>query len=533
MKNIKILIALIAIIGISAFIYYESGNQENDKAVSKVEASVREKIYVAVEGSGEIAVINSTTKQVLKKIDLSEDKNGSIVGYMPHNVQVAPNNKSVWVTANAMDKEMKMSFRIIQRAKADGGHGDAGIVAERNSDEIIIIDPFSDTIIKRIEIGEELHLSHIALTPDSSYAIVASQKKGIIYKINTATFEIEKETITKKGAGPHGLRISPDGKTAYIAMLSGKSMGIIDIESFSLKDIPLKGVAVQTGITSDGKYALVSLYDTKSLAIYDIASAKLSYIDLPKEAKGPVQIFPAPDSRYVYIADQGYYFNRPAGDLVYKIDLQEMKVVQAIKSGAAPHGVVVSRNGKFVYVTNLLSDDISVIDVIRGEEVAKIKVGKMPNGISLWYLQEADNGALISGISSNGNYSELAPEEKTFDFGVVSMSKGNVNHSFKIKNTGNSSIKISKIYTSCMCTEATIVNGKSRKGPFGMPGHLGLSSKINETVNSGQEIIIEVEVNPAAHGPQGTGPAEKIVYIENDSAINPILKLSLDINVVP
>ena len=113
------------------------------------------------------------------------------------------------------------------------------------------------------------------------------------------------------------------------------------------------------------------------------------------------------------------------------------------------------------------------------------------------------------------------------------MSKGNVSHSFKIKNTGNSPIKISKIYTSCMCTEATIVNGDSRKGPFGMPGHSGLSSKINETVGPGQEITIDVEVDPAAHGPQGTGPSKKIVYIENDSAINPILKLSLDLNIIP
>ena len=531
MKNIKILIALIAIVGISIFIYYGIGKQKNDKAVSGIEVSgVKEKIYVAVEGSGEIAVINSATKQVLKRIDLSEDKNGNIVSYMPHNVQVAPNNKSVWVTANVMDKEMKMSFRIIQKVRANGGHGDEGMVAEQNSDEIIIIDPFSDTIIKRIEIGQELHLSHIALTPDSSYAITASQEKGIIYKINTATFEIEREIITKKGAGPHGLRISPDGKTAYIAMLSGKSIGILDIENFSLKDVPLKGAAVQTGITPDGKYALASVYDAKSLAVYDIASAKLNYIDLSKEAKGPVQIFPTPDSRYVYVADQGYYFNQPAGDLVYKIDLQEMKAVQAIKGGAAPHGIIVSQDGKFVYVTNLLSDDVSVIDAISEKEVARIKVGKMPNGISLWYSQGADNGALISGSE---NYSELAPEEKTFDFGIVSMSKGNVSHSFKIKNTGNSPIKISKIYTSCMCTEAIIVNGDSRKGPFGMPGHSGPSSKIDETVGPGQEIIIDVEVDPAAHGPQGTGPAKKIVYIENDSVINPILKLSLDINVIP
>lgn len=519
MKNIKIVIALIAIVGIGALAYY--GKPEN----SGVSSEAKEKIYVAIEGTGEIAVIDAKTNQVLKRIDLSEEKNDMTVGYMPHNVQVAPDNKSVWVTANAVDeKDMKMSFKITPIAYADTGHGDEVAVAEKSNDEVIVIDPFSDVIVKRIEIGQDLHLSHIALTPDNSYAIFASQEKGIIYKMNTSSFKVEKEVLTKKGGEPHGLRISPDSKTAYIAMIGGKSIGALDIASFSLSDIPLKGAAVQTGVTPDGKYALASVYDAKSLAVYDTQSAKLSYIDLPKSAKGPVQIYPTPDSRYVYVADQGYYFDQPNGDTVYKIDLEEMKVSQVIKGGSAPHGVVVSKDGKFVYITNLLSDDVSVIDVSQEKEVAKIKVGKMPNGISLWY---GDNKT-----SGKGNYSEIVSTEKTFDLGTVSMAKGNVSHSFVVKNTGSTSVKITKVYTSCMCTEATIVNGILRKGPFGMPGHGGKSLAV-ETVKAGQEITIEVVVDPAAHGPQGTGPAKKVVYIETDSAISPTLKLELDINVIP
>ena len=521
MKNkfITVAIALVVIGVISALVYSE--NQKNEKVAS----GISEKVYVAIEGSGEIAVIDTKTNQILKRIDLSEDKNGITVGYMPHNIQVAPDNKSVWVTANASgEKDMKMSFRIIPIASADTGHGNEVSETMGNKDELIVVDPFSDAIVKRIEIGQDLHLSHVSLTPDSSYAIVASQEKGILYKINTTTFEVEKETTTKSGAGPHGLRISPDGKTAYIAMIGGKSMGVLDIRSFVLNDLALKGAAVQTGVTPDGKYALASVYDTKSLAVYDIASEKLTYIDLPKEAKGPVQLYPTPDSRYVYVADQGYYFDQPIGDTVYKIDLKEMKIAETIKGGSAPHGVIVSKDGKFVYVTNLLSDDVSVIDTVLGKEVAKIKIGKMPNGISLWYRE--------NGVGS-GNYNELISEEKSFDFGLVSMSKGRVEHSFTLKNSGDSKIKITKIYTSCMCTEATLVQGTSRKGPFGMSGHGGPSSQIDEVVDPGKEISIDVVVDPAAHGPQGTGPAKKVVYIETDSAINPILELELNINVTP
>lgn len=53
-------------------------------------------------------------------------------------------------------------------------------------------------------------------------------------------------------------------------------------------------------------------------------------------------------------------------------------------AGDAPHGVVVDKEGKFVYVTNLLSEDVSIFDTATNKEVARIKVGMMPNGISLW-----------------------------------------------------------------------------------------------------------------------------------------------------
>ena len=266
------------------------------------------------------------------------------------------------------------------------------------------------------------------------------------------------------------------------------------------------------------------MYDAKSLAVYDIASKKLSYVDLPKEAKGPVQIYPSPDSKYVYVADQGYYFNQPNSDLVYKIDLGEMKVAQTIKGGTAPHGVAVSQDGKFVYVTNLLSDDLSVIDAGAGKEITRIKIGKMPNGVSLFYSK-----GLVSPISKNekGN---LTAEETAFDFGSIPMYGGKVKHNFTLKNTGSGAVKISKIYTSCMCTEATLITGQSRKGPFGMPGHGGLATLAGQTIGAGEEAIIEVEVDPAAHGPQGTGPAKKVVYIETDDSQK--LQLMLDINVI-
>lgn len=386
MKNNYLILAIVAIfiVAVAVFGFKFFGDKKSveeniEKGLAgKVGSQIKEKIYVAVEDDGVVSVIDPIKGIVLKKINLSQESQRGRIDFMAHNVQVSPDGKSVWVTANVNE-----SMKDMNGAKSGTSIND-GMDMMQKKDEVIVIDPQTDSIVKRIEVGQELHLSHVVITPDNSYAIVAAQEKGIIYKINANTFAIENEVETTKGGAPHGLRISPDGKIAYIAMINGKSLGILDLGSFQLSYAPLSGSAVQAGVTPDGKYALASVYDAKSLAVYDIEKKIVKYVKLPEGAKGPVQIYPTPDSQYVYVADQGYYFNQPNGKFIYKIDLEKMEVVKEIESGIAPHGVVVSKDGKFVYVTNILGGDVSVIEVSSDKKINSIKVGNKPNGISVW-----------------------------------------------------------------------------------------------------------------------------------------------------
>ena len=338
----------------------------------------KEKVYVAVEGEGKIVAFDPKTEKILAIIDLSAKYNDSGIFYAPHNVQVSPDMKMIWVTANAR-KRQDHSFRFIFLA---GAHGNEEKAEE--PDEVIVIDPQKDKIIKRIAIATGVHLAHVDLTPDNEFAYVTAQKEGAIYKINAKTFEIEKRILLAKESEPHGIRIASDGKTAYIAMLKGKSLGILELKADTFSEVLLGGAAVQTGVTSDTKIAMASLYDTKQLAIYHKETKQTKFVQLPSSAKGPMQMYPTPDSKFVYLADQGYYFNQPENNLVYKIDLEKLKVVKEIKAGYGPHGVAVSSDGLRVYVTNLLSNDVSIIDTATDKEISRIKIGKEPNGISVW-----------------------------------------------------------------------------------------------------------------------------------------------------
>lgn len=127
----------------------------------------------------------------------------------------------------------------------------------------------------------------------------------------------------------------------------------------------------------------------------------------------------------------------------------------------------------------------------------------------------------------------LVAEESHFDFKTISMADGKVSHRFEIKNSGSEPLKIKKVYTSCMCTVASVTDAKGAAyGPFGMPGHGGGSSPAAIEVNAGESITVEAVFDPAAHGPQGVGKIKRVVYLETNSVDQPQTQLTFSAEVV-
>lgn len=133
-------------------------------------------------------------------------------------------------------------------------------------------------------------------------------------------------------------------------------------------------------------------------------------------------------------------------------------------------------------------------------------------GFLVWwggYRGSTQSATLATGVT-NATVSASIPE---YDFGSVSMVKGNVEHEFAIKNTTDSDLTITSAETSCMCTRAVLKlpDGKEL-GPFGMPGH-GFSPSVNAAIRPGETVSVRAIFDPAAHGPAGVGRVERVVTI--------------------
>jgi len=124
----------------------------------------------------------------------------------------------------------------------------------------------------------------------------------------------------------------------------------------------------------------------------------------------------------------------------------------------------------------------------------------------------------------------LTSDASSFDFGRISMAKGKVSHRYSIQNTGAKPLTITKMFTSCMCTTATLITSSAQKGPFGMPGHGWLAS-VDETLAPGEAAQVDVVFDPAAHGPAGVGPTARTVTVVNDAGL--ALELQFNALVTP
>lgn len=113
--------------------------------------------------------------------------------------------------------------------------------------------------------------------------------------------------------------------------------------------------------------------------------------------------------------------------------------------------------------------------------------------------------------------------QKTFDWGNISYSGGNVTKTFIIKNKGSDILKLTKVKTSCSCTKAQIVIDKETSPYFSMHS---TSSWIGK-VAPGKEAKLTIIFDPTFHGPTGVGPVERFISVETNDIKNSKLEFYL------
>ncbi len=146
------------------------------------------------------------------------------------------------------------------------------------------------------------------------------------------------------------------------------------------------------------------------------------------------------------------------------------------------------------------------------------------------YRQTAPNGEKLGNEPSAEQ--KISVTEKSYDFGDIKISGGNVSRYFRLVNDSDAELVINDLYTSCMCTKARIFAGSDSSAIAGMKGHGGNSAFRPFRIAPKQSFYVLATYDPMAHGPDALGPINRFIRVETSSPSQPMVELEFSGNVV-
>jgi YVTN family beta-propeller protein len=299
-------------------------------------------LYVAnnAENSdkGSLTVVDPLTAKPGKTIPVDD----------PYNMYWTPDGKHAIVVAEAFKRldfrdpvTMKLDFSIDTPGCNGINHADFSI----DSRTAFFTCEFNGSITK-IDLGARKVLSTIQLSryfdrPDALLLVKASLKTPKY----VADPKQPGEQICITPGMPQDVRVSPGGRTLYVADMMADGVHVVDVETFQ------QFAFIPTGVGAHGLY-------------------------------------PSRDGKLLYVANRGsnYVHGKPKGKgSVSVIDFASGKVLKTwpVPGGGSPDMGGVSADGKHLWLSGRYDDVVYRFDTTSGA-VDFVAVGKQPHGLAVW-----------------------------------------------------------------------------------------------------------------------------------------------------
>ncbi|MFD7555670.1 MULTISPECIES: YncE family protein [unclassified Streptomyces] len=295
------------------------------------------RVYVPNTNSNTVSVIDPTTYQVIDTIP---------VGVQPQHVVPSWDMKTLWVNNNRGHTLTPINPATGEAGKPVEVHdpynlyftpnGKYAVVMASMDKELVFRDPHTMDRVKTVPVSC-YGVNHADFSLDGRYFIVSCEFSGELLKVDTEKMEvIGQQKLPFEGAMPQDVKVSPDGKTFYVADMMADGMWVLSGDKFETPKL------LPTG-------------------------------------KGCHGLYVSRDSKEMYVSNRGEgsisVFNFPQNKLTKKWELPE---------GGSPDMGGVSADGKVLWLSGRYNSEVYAIDTTSGKELARIPVGSGPHGLAVY-----------------------------------------------------------------------------------------------------------------------------------------------------
>jgi DNA-binding beta-propeller fold protein YncE len=295
-------------------------------------------VYVPNSMSGTVDEISQRTLKIIRQFP---------TGALPQHVTPAYNLKTLYVdndlgnSLTPIDPRTGLPGRPIPVEDPynlyftpDGRY--AIVVAERLQ-RLDFRDPTSMHLIHSLAVPACRGVDHMDFSADGRYAFVSCEFAGQMIEIDLRTERVVRTLVLAHGlASPQDVKLSPDGRTLYVA-------------------------------------------DQQNGGLWEIDATRFKVIGFLRTGAGAHGLYPSRDSRVLYVS------NRAAGTIsvVSFRTRREIRTWQ-LPQPASPDMGGVSADGRTLWLSGRYDASVYAIDTRTGHLRARISVGAGPHGLCVW-----------------------------------------------------------------------------------------------------------------------------------------------------
>jgi DNA-binding beta-propeller fold protein YncE len=318
-------------------------------AVAKAQGA----LLVVTKQSHALAIVDSTTLQVLARVPIGED---------PHEVTVGPDGKTAYVsnygegtlhTLAVVDLAGQKPLPSIDLTPLRGPHGltlhqqTLWFTAE-GSKALGTLNPATERVETVLGTGQDK--THLVWVSQDGHKIVASNAGSGTMSIFDRT-EIKpvtvpgappepasytapgwKQTLIPVGQAAEGFAVSPDERELWVGNEDG-TLSIIDLAAEKMEAAMAAGThgANRLKFTPDGRLILVTTHTGKDLVVIDSHIRKvIKRIPIEQRGASGIQVEPNGDRAFVAC---------PRDHYVAVVDLHRLSMTGTINAGREPDGL--------------------------------------------------------------------------------------------------------------------------------------------------------------------------------------------------
>lgn len=302
---------------------------------SEAVGQAAERLYVCNQNDATVSIVDMVSNEIVETLDLQQL--GFTANAKPHHVAVEPDGSFWYLTLIGDNRIVKLDRdnRVVAQV-------------EFETPGMLSLHPTEDLLF----VGRSMS------------AVNPPPRIGMIRR---SSMEIEELDVFFPR--PHAMALQPRTNVVYTASLAVNQIAAVD---FAADEVELLNVAgdphalMQFGLSPDGNMLAISGEISHKVLLLDISEPMRPRVtDVIDVGRQPFDPIFTPDGRWLYLGNK-------ADNTVTVIDV-DRRAVAAVISGdglAEPHGIAVSADGRYVYVSNNNTGQVHDMAAMPGGEHA-------------------------------------------------------------------------------------------------------------------------------------------------------------------